>query len=278
MANSIKVQCKPFIKWAGGKSQLLPELSSRIPSDFSCYFEPFIGGAALFFHLQPNRSILVDINQDLINCYTVIKHDVETLIEDLKKHHYAQDYFYQIRSVDRSPDYLKWSAIERASRFIFLNKTCYNGLYRVNSKGEYNVPFRRYTNPKIIDAENLRACNQALKNTTLLCDSFLNIEDQITPNDFVYFDPPYLPLSATANFTSYSKSGFDLSMQIALRNLCERLHSKGIKFMLSNSSSPLILQLYNKFTIEFVEASRMINSSGSKRGKIKEVVITNYRV
>lgn len=272
-----KIDCKPFIKWAGGKSQLLSELARRTPSDFGCFYEPFLGGGAFFFSLQPLRSVLVDVNQELISCYTVVRDDVEALIKDLKRHQYDEEYFYRIRNVDRLPDYSAWTALERASRFIFLNKTCYNGLYRVNSRGQYNVPFGRYTNPKIVDPENLRACSRALRNVSLICGSFLSIEDQVTSNDFVYFDPPYAPLNATSNFTSYSKDSFDSSMQLALRDLCERLNSKGIRFMLSNSSAPFVLELYQNFTIEFVDASRAINSSGTKRGKVKEVIITNYR-
>jgi DNA adenine methylase len=271
------IDCKPFIKWAGGKSQLLSELVKRIPADYASYFEPFLGGGALFFYLQPKKAILTDINQDLMNCYQVIQNNVEPLIQDLRKHRYEEEYYYLTRRIDRLPEYSSWTSIERASRFIFLNKTCYNGLYRVNSKGQYNVPFGRYTNPKIVDAENLRACSQVLQDATLISDSFLGIEGQITADDFVYFDPPYIPLNTTSNFTSYSKGGFDTSMQIALRDLCERLNSRGVRFMVSNSSAPLVRELYQNFKIDFVNASRAINSSGAKRGKIKEVIITNYK-
>ncbi len=271
------VHCKPFVKWAGGKSQLLPELIRRIPADFSRYFEPFLGGGALFFSLQPKKAVLVDINDALINCYQVIQDNVESLIEDLKKHRYQEEYYYQTRNVDRLPEYSSWGSIERASRFIFLNKTCYNGLYRVNSKGQYNVPFGRYTNPKIVNPENLSACSQVLQNAVVISDSFLSIENQVSPDDFVYFDPPYIPLNTTSNFTSYSKEGFDMSMQVALRDLCTRLDKRGIRFMLSNSSAPAVGDLYKGFTIEFVHASRAINSSASKRGKIKEVIIRNYK-
>ncbi len=275
---NVKVKCKPFLKWAGGKSRLLPELIRRIPSNFECYYEPFLGGGALFYHLQPKKSVLIDINDDLINCYKIVRDSVEDLIQDLLKHNYQKDYFYKIRNVDRFLDYLNWTEIEKASRFIYLNKTSFNGLYRVNSKGEYNVPFGRYTNPKILDANNLRACSEVLKNVTLIGDSFLSIENKITSKDFVYFDPPYLPLNTTSNFTNYSKDSFDLSMQVALRDLCERLDSRGIRFMLSNSSTSLISELYHKFNIDFVDASRSINSNGAKRGKIKEVLITNYKL
>lgn len=268
--------CKPFIKWAGGKSQLLPELGKRIPRGFSSYFEPFLGGGALFFHLKPAKSFLTDINPYLINCYSVVRDKVELLITDLEQHRYEEEYYYQTRNVDRTESYKHWNSIQKASRFIFLNKTCYNGLHRVNSKGHYNVPFGRYTNPKINDSENLRACSTLLKRSTLECSSFLSIESLASVDDFIYFDPPYVPLSCTSNFTSYSKDRFDTAMQIALYELCVRLDLKGIRFMLSNSSAPFVVDLYKKFKIEFVDAARAINSSGSKRGKVKEVIITNY--
>ena len=269
------VDCKPFIKWVGGKRKLLPELLKRIPQDFSTYFEPFLGGAALFWQLKPQQAILIDINQELVNTYRCIQQDVEALILDLKKHHYNSEYYYQIRNSDRFWSYASWTDIQRASRFIYLNKTCFNGLYRVNSKGEYNVPFGRYKNPKIVDAENLRACSQALQKTEILTGSFLSIESKITPQDFVYFDPPYIPLNTTSNFTSYSSQGFDLEMQIALRDLCKRLDRKRVRFILSNSATPLVFEIYSEFKIELVDMPRSINSRGDKRGKIKEVLITN---
>ncbi len=269
------VDCKPFIKWVGGKRKLLPELVKRIPQDFSTYFEPFLGGAALFWQLKPQQAILIDINQELVNTYRCIQQDVEALILDLQKHHYNSEYYYQIRNSDRFRSYASWTDIQRASRFIYLNKTCFNGLYRVNSKGEYNVPFGRYKNPKIVDAENLRACSQALQKTEILTGSFLSIESKITPQDFVYFDPPYIPLNTTSNFTSYSSQGFDLEMQIALRDLCKRLDRKRVRFILSNSATPLVLEIYSEFKIELVDMPRSINSRGDKRGKIKEVLITN---
>ncbi|WP_019505406.1 DNA adenine methylase [Pleurocapsa sp. PCC 7319] len=270
------VDCKPFIKWVGGKRKLLTELEKRVPSDFSAYFEPFMGGAALFWQLKPKPAILIDINQELVNAYRCVQQDVEALIVDLQKHHYDQKYYYQIRNSDRTSDYASWSNIQRASRFIYLNKTCFNGLYRVNSKGQYNVPFGRYKNPKIVDIENLRACSLALKDIEILTDSFLSIESKITKGDFVYFDPPYIPLNTTSSFTGYSSQGFDTETQIALRDLCLRLNKKGVRFMLSNSAAPLVFDLYSEFQIELVDMPRSINSKGDKRGKIKEVLITNY--
>ena len=235
-----------------------------------------MGGAALFWQLKPKQAILIDINQELVNTYLCVQKDVEALIIDLHQHQYNQEYYYQIRNSDRTADYASWSDIQRASRFIYLNKTCFNGLYRVNSQGQYNVPFGRYKNPKIVDAENLRACSLALKDTEIFTDSFLSIESKITERDFVYFDPPYIPLSATSNFTGYSSQGFDTETQISLRDLCQRLNNRGVRFMLSNSAAPLVFDLYSEFQIELVDMPRSINSQVDKRGNIKEVLITNY--
>jgi DNA adenine methylase len=267
---------KPFLKWVGGKTQLLPELTARIPSNFSRHFEPFIGGGALFFHLLPEQAVLIDINQELTNTYRVIKEQIEELIIDLKQHIYEKDYYYQIRNIDRTEEYKSWSDVKRASRLIYLNKTCFNGLYRVNSKGEFNTPMGRYKNPKIVDETNLRACSKALQKTKIITGSFLEVEEKITPDDFVYFDPPYAPLNTTSNFTGYSQDGFDREMQSSLKDLCDRLNAKGIRFMVSNSSAPLILDLYSSYNIEFVYVNRAINSKGDKRGKVAEVIITNY--
>ena len=270
------IKAKPFIKWVGGKTQLLPELVSRIPDDFSRYFEPFMGGGALFFHLQPEQSTLTDINEELTNAYTVIKYRSDELIADLKQHTYEKNYYYQIRNVDRTDEYKSWSDVRRASRLIYLNKTCFNGLYRVNSRGEFNTPIGRYKNPKIVDEINLRACSQALQRVEIINSSFLKVEEKVSSNDFVYFDPPYAPLNTTSNFTGYSQKGFDSQMQLDLRDLCDRLDEKGVRFMVSNSNAPLILDLYQSYKIEFVYATRAINSKGNKRGKISEVLVTNY--
>lgn len=272
----IDIKAKPFVKWVGGKTQLLPELTSRIPDDFSQYFEPFIGGGALFFHLQPEQSTLIDINEELTNVYKVIKDRTDELIGELHQHIYEKDYYYQIRNVDRTDEYNLWSDVRRASRFIYLNKSCFNGLYRVNSKGEFNTPMGKYKNPKIVDEINLRACSQALAKAKIVTGSFLEVEALVTNNDFVYFDPPYAPLNATSNFTGYSQQGFDNQMQLDLRDLCDRLNCQGVRFMVSNSNAPLILDLYQDYKIELVYATRAINSKANRRGKISEVVVTNY--
>lgn len=266
---------RPFIKWVGGKTQLLPELTRRIPSQIDRYYEPFLGGGALFFHLQPEKAVLTDINPDLISLYQVIRDSVEDLIEDMGQHVHNKDYYYYVRGVDRTPDYATWTEVQRASRLIYLNKTCYNGLYRVNSKGQFNVPFGRYRNPTILNADNLRACHRALQGTAIATRDFRAVGEKAQLGDFVYFDPPYAPLSATANFTGYTKDGFDRDMQYALRDLCRDLDRKGVRFMVSNSSAPLVFDLYAEFNVELVYATRLINSKAGKRGKIPEVLVTN---
>lgn len=271
-----KILPRPFIKWVGGKRQLIPELTKRLPCTFSRYYEPFVGGGALFFHIKPEHPFLSDINDELINVYNVVKHNVEALIKELSRHVYEASYFYTIREADRRPNYKRWSAIRKASRFIYLNKTCYNGLYRVNSKGYFNTPFGNHQNPKICDQENLRLCSESLQYAEISCSSYHVVDERTREGDFVYFDPPYAPLTATSNFTNYSKGGFGKEDQEELRNLCSRLDKKGVKWMLSNSSAPLILDLYQEYNVETISASRAINSKGSLRGKVKEVIVRNY--
>lgn len=269
-------KAKPFVKWAGGKRQLLPELMQRVPTSFERFFEPMIGGGALFFELTPSYSMIADVSEELVNTYSVIKESVEELIEHLGRHEHSEEYFYRIRNVDRSEAYRRWSRVERASRLIYLNKTCYNGLYRENSKGEFNTPFGNYKNPKIIDAENLRACSRVLQTTAICLGSFENVLLEASKGDFVYFDPPYVPLSTSSSFTAYTKSGFNEEVQLQLAEVCKQLDKKGVRFMLSNSFTPFVLDTYKEFNLEEVQAQRAINSKASKRGKISEVIVRNY--
>ncbi len=271
-----KISCRPFLKWVGGKSQLLPELYKRLPDSFNNYFEPFVGAGALLFSLQPKKAHISDLNLELINCYEVIRNYVDELILDLRQHCYEKEYYYQLRNADRLDSFEQWSPIQKASRMIFLNKSCFNGLYRLNSKSQFNVPFGRYTNPTIVDENNLKACSQLLSRTSIKKVSFLEIELDISKGDLVYFDPPYIPLNNTSNFTSYNPDGFGMNMQYELLEMCRRLHDRGIMFILSNSSAPTVLDLYQDFRIELVPAKRVINSKAQGRGKINEVIIRNF--
>jgi len=271
-----KTRSYPFVKWAGGKRQLLPQMEKYFPKHYNRYIEPFIGGGAVFFHLIPENSIISDDNPDLINCYKVIKDDVESLIKSLKKHIYEKIYYYEIRALDRDvKKFAELSDIEKASRSIFLNKTGYNGLYRVNSKGLFNVPFGRHKNPKICDETNLRNVSQALKKVEIFLGSFEICLDFVEKDDFIYFDPPYFPLSDTALFTSYTKNSFDKSSQLKLFEVFMELNERGCNLMLSNSYSEFILDLYKDFKIITLKAKRNINSNSQKRGLINEVLILN---
>jgi len=268
--------CKPFIKWVGGKRQLADELQKRLPSSYNRYFEPFVGGGALFFALKPEKAFIADLNSELINVYKIVRDYVEELIKELSKYKNTKTCYYKTRDMDRKPDYHRLPALQKAARFIYLNKTCYNGLYRVNSKGQFNVPFGKYKNPKICDAENLRACSQALQKTEIVNADFSIVLDFAKPKDFVYFDPPYVPLNATSNFTAYTQNGFDVDMQFRLKEVCDKLTDKGVLWMLSNSYTEFVLNLYKEYNIHTVYANRAVNCKSNGRGKIKEVIVRNY--
>lgn len=272
----LKEETYPIVKWVGGKRQLMFELLKNMPKSYNRYFEPFIGGGALFFELQPQNGYISDMNEELINLYSVVRDDVYELIDDLNKHKVSKEYFLKIRNLDRTEKYNKLSDIQKASRFIYLNRTCFNGLYRVNSQGQFNVPFGNYKNPKIVDAENLINCSKLLKNTEICCADFSGILNKVQKGDFVYFDPPYVPLNETSSFTSYTKDGFDIDMQFKLRDVCDELDNKGVMFMLSNSDTKLVNELYSNYEIKKVFASRAINANGNGRGKITEVLVRNY--
>ncbi len=266
----------PFLKWAGGKRQLIRQLDKFVPINFNKYIEPFVGGGALFFYLLPSNAILIDNNLELINCYRVIKENVESLILSLEKHRYEKECYYKIRAMDRNPQtFMNLSDIEKASRTIFLNKSGYNGLYRVNSKGFFNVPFGRHKNPNICDKENLKAVYKVLKNIKIIHGSFELCLDFAEKDDFIYLDPPYYPLSDTALFTSYTKQDFGQESQIKLYKVFKELDKKGCQLLLSNSYCDFILDLYKDYRIITLKAKRAINSISSKRGLINEVLIMN---
>ncbi len=269
----------PVVKWVGGKRQLLQDILKHIPDKYSTYYEPFVGGGAVLFHLQPRKMVINDINEELMNVYNVICNNVEELIEDLKKHKNEADYFYKIRELDRDREkYAQLNNIERASRIIYLNKTCYNGLFRVNRQGEFNTPFGRYKNPNIANEATLKAVNNYFNKAkiTLKCGDFEEAVKGIRRGGFVYFDPPYDPVSESANFTGYDKGGFDKDEQIRLKKLCDKLNNRGVKFLLSNSSTEFILNLYKDYNITIVKAKRSINSKGDGRGDVNEVLVKNY--
>lgn len=269
---------QPVMKWAGGKRQLLPEIKKFVPVKFVTYYEPFIGGAAVLFAIQPQKAVINDFNAELVNIYRIIKEFPEELIMDLTKHKYESNYFYQLRGMDRTHEFSALSDIQRASRTICLNKTCFNGLYRVNSQGYFNVPFGKYNNPNIVNAITIRAVSRFLKScdVKILSGDFEKAVVGAKKGDFVYFDPPYVPLSDTANFTNYTLDGFLLDDQVRLKKLCDTLSARGVNFLLSNSSAPVILDLYKGYKIEIVGATRAINSVAKKRGKIDEVLVRNY--
>ena len=267
----------PFVKWAGGKRQLLPELLKRIPK-FTTYCEPFVGGGALFFYLQPKKAIINDFNKDLINTYITIQNDVESLIQHLSTYKNDSESYYKIRELDRTPLFHRMSATEKASRLIYLNKTCYNGLFRVNSMGEFNSPFGSYKSPNIVNEPTLRAIHNYFQNAdvTFLSGDFEAAVKGLKKGTFVYFDPPYDPVSASSNFTGYTNLGFGKQEQRRLKEVCDELNAKGIKFLLSNSATDFILDLYKEYNIEKISAKRVINSNANNRGNVDEVLIRNY--
>jgi len=276
-----ELQVPRFVKWAGGKHQLLEQLEPLFPKKFNSYFEPFVGGGAVAFHIlqkfKPKKVVLSDINEELVNSYNIIKTDVERLIIELKQHkeYHSADtkgYFYEIRKVNPCD----LPELERAARFIYLNRTCFNGLYRVNSKGEFNVPIGAYKNPDIIQEEKLRVISGLLKKVTIKCTSFEKVLDLIKKNDFVYFDPPYYPLKKGKSFTAYQKDSFLEKEQEKLAEVFKKLSQKGCCCMESNSDTKFIRELYSKNKIKVVKARRLINSKSEGRGEINEVVIRNY--
>jgi DNA adenine methylase len=268
----------PFLKWVGGKRQIIPEIAEHLPKNIKLYIEPFIGGGALLFHLQPKRAIINDFNSELVNVYRVIKEDLENLISDLKKHKNEAEYFYKIRGIDRTEEIDRLTSTERASRIIYLNKTCFNGLYRVNNSGEFNSPFGRYKNPNIINEPVLRAVNHYLNNNDvqIMNGDYLEALQKAEKSSFVYLDPPYHPVSESANFTGYIQGGWGTEDQIKLREACDDLTRRGIRFLQSNSSTDFIKEEYKKYKIYVVKASRAINSDAEKRGEVEELLIENY--
>ncbi len=274
---------KPVLKWAGGKRQLIQELKKALPPDgYERYIEPFIGGGALLFELQPAKAVINDYNAELTNLYKVIRDDVETLIEllDSYKVKHCKEFYYEVRALDRLDDFDKLSDVEKAARTVYLNRTCYNGLFRVNSQGYFNTPIGRYVNPQICDKENLLAIQSYLKKNKVRINTgdFEKTALLAKAGDFVYLDPPYYPLSPTSSFTDYTSAGFGEEEQIRLKKLCDKLTKKGVLFLQSNSDCEYIRNLYDGYQIKEVEVRRSINSKKDKRDNIKEVLIANYSI
>ena len=267
------MQANPFLKWAGGKRQLLSHLLPLVPARYSRYLEPFIGGGALYFATQPRVAFIADANRELVTTYEVVRDKPEALVARLTEHRtcHNQDYYYQLRAEQPT------SPLEVAARFIYLNKTCFNGLYRVNRSGQYNVPIGSYKNPQIFDRSNLLACASALKSATIRHADYRETLQEAKSGDFVYLDPPYAPLSPTSSFTSYTKDEFGERQQRELAQCYRELDRRGCYVMLSNSSAQLILDIYQGFDVRLVAATRMINSKADGRGMVNEVVILNYQ-
>lgn len=267
---------RPFLKWAGGKGRLLSQYEPFFPQAFETYYEPFLGGGAVFFHLvnRCQRGVLTDINPELVNVYRCVRDLPTEVIALLRYHqqHHNADYYYQLRQCHHLV-----APIERAARLLYLNKTCYNGLYRENSQGQFNVPVGRYKNPVICDPDLIQRASEALQKAELSTFSFENIPSwPITRRDFIYFDPPYHPISPTSSFTSYNRYGFTAQNQQSLAVVFRRLARQGIPVMLSNSDCAFIRELYHGFRFHSIQAARAINSQGSRRGKVNELLIMSY--
>ena len=271
---------QPFTKWTGGKRQLLGELRSYMPETYGRYFEPFVGGGALFFDLAPEQAVINDFNEELINAYRQIKNNPAELINLLIKHkeNNSKDYYLALRSADRDGRISRMTGVERAARILYMLRVDFNGLYRVNSKNQFNVPYGRYKNPKIVDVDLLYQISEYLNenDVEILQTDFAEAVKDAETGDFVYFDPPYIPLNETSSFTSYTHEGFSYEEQVRLRDTFKELTERGVYAMLSNSSSPLVEELYKDFNIYFVEAQRTNGAKSSSRGKISEIIVTNY--
>lgn len=273
------INAKPFVKWVGWKRQLIKQFDKLFPLEFNNYFEPFLGWWAVFFNLQKKKSFLSDVNEELINVYKVIQKKPLKLISFLEKQIVSKERFEEIRAWDRVENWQKnYSDIERAGRFIYLNRTCFNWLHRVNSRWEFNVPFGKYDNPDIVQRDNIINTSKLLNKTKaeIKLQSFEKVVEKVKAWDFVYFDPPYDVLTTSANFTSYNQTGFWRDMQIKLRDAFVKLDKKWCYIMLSNHNTDFIREIYDWFRFEIVKAKRNVNSKGGGRGEVDEIVVMNY--
>lgn len=281
MANQKNLVLSPVLKWVGGKRQLLNDIIPMIPKNCSTYVEPFIGGGAVLFELQPKKAIINDFNSELINVYTVIRDYPEELIKELQFHkeNNTSEHFYAVREYDRKLEFFsQMTPVQKAARVIYLNKTCYNGLYRVNSAGQFNSPYGKYKNPNIVNETVIRAMSKYFNKNNIVIknEDFKDALKGLRKGAFVYLDPPYMPISSSSSFTGYTENGFNEDKQRELKALCDKLNKKGIKFLQSNSDCEFIRELYNDYNIKTIKAKRAINSKGNSRGEINEVLIYNY--
>ena len=244
-----KIKCKPILKWAGGKTQMLDSILPRFPNYYGKYIEPFFGGGAVFFALQPENAVIADSNPELINLYRTVADDVDAVIVELKKFENTEEMFYEVRSQDRET----LSSVEAAARTIYLNKTCFNGLYRVNKKGHFNVPFGKYKNPKILDEDNLRVASILLSKAKIVCSDYLDVlENFACPNDLIFLDPPYVPISEYADFKRYTKEQFYLEDHENLAKAYKALSDKGCHVFLTNSNHSIVENLYHGFKLSLI--------------------------
>jgi DNA adenine methylase len=270
----------PIVKWVGGKGGLLPQLAPLLPPgvELMRHVEPFVGGGAVFFGLRPERALLCDVNPALVDTYAAVRDEVDAVIDQLRalarEHVRDERAYYRVR--ERYNRSQKLRSAQRAAMFVYLNKTCFNGLHRVNRRGEFNVPAGRYDKPRILNEEALRAASLELSRAELSCSGFERLLTAARPGDFVYLDPPYEPVSATASFTAYSQEGFGREDQLRLRDVFAVLDRRGCKLMLSNSDVPFIRDLYRRWNVSHVSAGRAVNSDPSRRGPVQEVVVRNY--
>lgn len=270
------VLLKPILKWVGGKRQLLDDIVPLLPKNPALYVEPFIGGGAVLLASQPKRARVNDYNAELINVYTVVRDSPDDLLELLREHDAknTSEHYYEVRALDREPGFEDTDPVVRAARIIYLNKTCFNGLYRVNSAGQINSPYGRYKNPNIVNEPGIRALSRYLQgDIDLRCGDYADALVDLPKGSFVYLDPPYMPLSQTSAFTGYTEGGFDYDEQVRLRDECAKLREQGIHFVESNSDCEAIRELYADFEIKTVQAKRAINSRGDRRGAVNEVLI-----
>lgn len=276
------IKGKPFVKWAGGKRQILDKLNKYIPTNFDTYYEPFVGGGALLFDLSPKKAVINDSNKELMNVYQVLcdysKYSKMCKLLNKYEANHSEELYYEIRNMDKEKSFNRLSDYKKAARTIYLNKSCFNGLYRVNSKGQFNVPFNKNKNVNTYDGENLLTIHMYLTMNDITIQS-IDFEESVKTSkkgDFVYFDPPYD--SDTSTFNSYTEEGFGKEEQRRLAKVFKELDERGVYVMLSNHNTLLINELYKDYNIHVIEAKRSINSKGSKRGNVEEVIITNYEV